>query len=162
MSSVSETGNGGTVEMRGYQRIQQFLAEMAEAQGDASFEISARVLDAIAAAETPEEVFAANESGPGDMEDWLGVPLGVTGIRPWKSSEKYRAGTLGYYVALDVVTREGKEDMITVGAPNVVGGITRLYQLGYLGNGQPPFWLIVKGRDTGEGTLYTIHAAPAA
>jgi hypothetical protein len=162
MSSVSETGNGGAVEMRGYQVLQQQMAELAEAQGDASFEISARVLDAIAMAETPEEVFAANESGPGDMEDWLGIPLGVREIRPWKSSEKFRAGTLGFYVALDIVTREGKEEMITVGAPNVVGGIFRLYKLGYLGNGQAPFWLIVKGRETGEGTLYTIHAAPAA
>jgi len=162
MSELQETAQGEvSTEQRPYQEMVKHLLEMAKLDSEGSFEIAADVIDRIALATTPEEIFAANESGPEDAEDWLNQPIGITSVRWWPSAEKFKKGTLGVYAVFHFQTREGKEEIMSVGAPNVVATIYRLVRLDFI-NGVDPFWVVIRGRETPNGTLYTVHAAPDA
>src|SRR5262252_9564449 len=99
MTEVAATnGNGGDGEMRPWQELQRDLENLAALDSDSSFEIAANVIDQIMAAGSAEEIFAANESGPADVANFLGEPIGILYVRFRKSAERYREGTLGYYV----------------------------------------------------------------
>jgi|SRR5215475_2361391 len=161
-NAVATTAKGTvSTDLRPYEQLVKKLTGIAElGDGSNGFEIAAAVIDNIAVAMTPEEIFGANESGPGDAADWLNQPIGLVGDpRVAKSDEKFRKGTLGVYLTIDFVTREGKQEMITVGAPNVVATVWRLYELEMFGPNRDPFWVEIRGRETANGTLYTVHAA---
>jgi hypothetical protein len=146
-------------ELRPFAQIIYGLRQVAVVDEDAAFEIAAAVIDEIALADSIEAVFAANEKGPKDAEDFLGASLGVYSVKFWRSAEKFRRGTLGYYVVMDYVDFNGVADMISVGASNVVASMYRFLQLGAItGDKAQPFWVKIVGRETPNGTLYTVAA----
>jgi hypothetical protein len=146
-------------ELRPFAQIIYGMRQVAVVDEDAAFEIAATVLDEIALADSVEAVFAANEKGPKDAEDFLEQSLGVFNVKFWRSAEKFRKGTLGYYVVMDYVDFNGETDMISVGATNVVGSMFKFMLLGAItGDKQNPFWVKIHGRDTPNGTLYTVMA----
>jgi hypothetical protein len=130
---------------------------MAEASPVEAFDIASVVIDQIANAQTPEEIFAANESGPADMEAYLGTRIQVYDARFSPSAERFRKGTLGFYVVVDAIDQTGEKVTISCGAPNVVASVFRLMQLNMFEPGKP-FPLTIRGRETPNGTLYTVHA----
>jgi hypothetical protein len=146
-------------ELRPFAQIIYGLRKTAVVDEDAAFEIAAAVIDEIAIADSIEAVFAANEKGPKDAEDFIGTSVGVYDIRFWRSAEKFRKGTLGYYVVMRYIDFNKKADMISVGAPNVVASMYRLAELGAItGDPEAPFWVKIVGRETPNGTLYTLAA----
>jgi hypothetical protein len=154
-------------ELRPYQQLVRKLRDVATVEEDAAFEIAAKVIDEIMVAESIEAVFAANESGPQDAEDYLDKSLGVFGVRFWRSAEKFRKGTLGFYVVMDYVDFDGNKEMVSVGASNVVASIFRLMELGaggaqivqggFEGDPDTPIWVKIHGRETPNGTLYVLQ-----
>ena len=145
-------------ELRPFAQIIAKLRKIAVVDEDAAFEIAAAVIDEIALADSIEAVFAANEKGPKDAEDFLEASLGVVGVRFWRSAEKFRRGTLGYYVVIDYVDYNGVRDMISVGAANVVASLFRLAELGAItGDAESPMWVKIHGRETPNGTLYVLQ-----
>ncbi|MGI0135336.1 MAG: hypothetical protein ACREBW_10315 [Candidatus Micrarchaeaceae archaeon] len=144
-------------EKRFYQVLQDELDTIATLDTTDSFEIASTVIDAIASATTAEEIFAANESGPADMADYLNSPLGITEVRWMRSAERFKKGTLGFYGVINAVTPGGEKVLLSVGAPNVVASVRQLQKLGLFMEDQP-FWITVKSRETINGNLYTVHA----
>src|SRR5215831_19461288 len=145
-----------TDETRPYRTLIRHIKAFAEASPIEAFEIAAIVIDKIAVAQTPDEIFAANESGPADMEVYLNRPLDVYNPRFAPSAEKFRKGGLGYYVVFDC-TPDGVKTTVSTGAPNVVAPVFRLVQLDFIGEDKA-FPLVVRGRETPNGTLFTCHA----
>jgi hypothetical protein len=145
-------------ELRPFAQIIAKLRKIAVVDEEAAFEIAAAVIDEIALADSIEAVFAANEKGPKDAENFLEQSLGVTSVRFWRSAEKYRKGTLGYYAVMEYVDFNGEKDMISVGAANIVASLFRLWELGAItGDAQNPMWVKIHGRDTPNGTLYVLN-----
>lgn len=145
-------------ELRPFAQIVYGLKKIAVADENAAFEIAASVIDEIALADSIEAVFAANEKGPLDAEDLLDQSLGVFNIKFWRSAEKFRSGTLGYYVVMDFVDYEGNAAMVSTGAVNVVASLYRFMELGAItGDKQSPFWVKIHGRETPNGTLYLLQ-----
>lgn len=145
------------IEVRPYQDLIRGIAGMAEASPIEAFDIASIVLDQIAQATSVEDIFAANESGPADASDYLNQSLGIIDARYAPSAERFRKGTLGYYVVFDALDRDGQKVTISCGAPNVVGSIYQMQRLDFFGPDRP-FWISIRGRETPNGTLYTIHA----
>ena len=146
-------------ELRPFAKLIYRLRNIAVMEEDGAFEIAAAVIDEIALADSIEAVFAANEKGPEGADEYLERTVGAYGVKFWKSAEKFRKGTLGYYVAISAVDFEGNEHMVTVGASNVVASVFRLMELGAI-NGDPdsPCWIKIHGRETANGTLYILQA----
>lgn len=143
-----------------FRQMADELRQIAALDVGAGFEIAARVINEIAQAETIDDVFAANEGGPQSVEDLLGQPMGVYGVRFWKSAEKFAEGTLGVYVVADYVDASYETQMFATGAPNVVASLRRFEMLNAYAEGKEnPLWLTIKGRETGRGTLYTVAKA---
>ena len=116
------------------------------------------MIDEIATAESIEDVFAANERGPSGADENLEVDLGVYEAKFWQSAEKFREGTLGYYVAMSFVRPDQSTGMVTVGASNVVASALRLMELGAItGEIAKPCWVKIHGRETANGTLYILQ-----
>jgi hypothetical protein len=158
MSEIAATnGNDGDVERRPYQDLIHDLANLAELSSGDSFDIAANVIDLIMQAGSPEEIFAANESGPADVGEMLGEPIGILDCRFRKSAERYREGTLGYYVIFDYVDTQGEKKIASTGAPNVVASLRRFQRLNFI-DGVQPLMIKIKGRETENGTLYTVAA----
>lgn len=147
-------------ELRPFAQLIHWMRSVAVVDENAAFEIAANVIDKIAVAESIEAVFAANDEGPAGADEYLDTPIGVYEAKFWRSAEKFRSGTLGYYVAVSVVDANGKDAMITVGASNVVASMARFVQLGGI-NGDPatPLWLKIHGRETPNGTLLIVQGA---
>jgi len=146
-------------ELRPFAQLIHRLQMVAVVDEDGAFEIAATVIDEIALADSIEGVFLANEKGPEGAEDYLERTLGFFDARFWRSAEKYRKGTLGYYAAIKTVDFEGNERLITVGASNVVASAFRLVELGAInGDVETPLWAKIHGRETANGTLYILQA----
>lgn len=149
-------------ENRPYQVMQKELSAIVSMTGDEwKFEIAASVIDQILTANSAEEIFAANESGPGDVANYMNTPMtidGPDGIRYAKSAEKFSSGGLGYYAVFDAITKNGDKVLLSVGASNVVASLRQMQKLGLFEGGKE-FWFQIKGRETPNGTLYTVHAA---
>ena len=151
---------GSVASKRPYEVMMEELANIAtlESNGNVAFEIASQVIDQIAAATSPEEIFAANDSGPADMSDYIGRPIGISEVRYFKSSEAFAKGSLGVYAVLKVVTENGGEALISVGAPNVVASVRQAQKLGLIQEDGKPFWCMVRSRVTPNGTLFTLHS----
>jgi hypothetical protein len=145
-------------EMRPWQQLQAQLKAVASLDSDNAFDIAASVIDQIAAATSVDQIFAANESGPADVADYLGRPLSIYDARYHPSAERFAAGTLGYYVVFDSYTDDGEKVLLSCGAPNVVASIWQMQRIGAFAPDKP-FRMVIRGRDTANGTLYTVHAA---
>lgn len=145
-------------ELRPYQKLQNELAQRVtlDSAGGSGFDIAASVIDGIMTAETIEDVFALNSSGPTDIEDYLNVPLNFTQVTFFKSNERY--GGLGFYVVIDAYTDTAEEIKISTGAPNVVASMRKFETLGVFNPG--PFRAKIASRDTANGSLY--YMAPVA
>lgn len=141
------------------------IAEMrnrADLEGTDSFTIASNVADKIMTAETVEDVIAAANQGPGDMDALVGKAFKFTGyLRFQHSAEQFRAGGTGEYAIFDIVDLNGSRRTYTTGATNVVFELKRLEHLGYFADedwvSQPNF--TVRSRPTANGTLYTIDFA---
>jgi len=147
--------------LRPYQAMQKELATIVAITGDEwKFDVAASVIDQILTANSAEEIFAANESGPGDVANYLNTPLTIENndIRYAKSAEKFTSGGLGYYAVFDAITKQGEKVLLSVGASNVVASLRQMQRLGLFEPGKE-FWFQIKGRETPNGTLYTVHAA---
>jgi hypothetical protein len=145
-------------EARAWMELAQRIGNLAEANPVEAFDIASIVVDAIANATSAEEIFAANESGPADMAEYLNQRLNLTDARFAPSAERFRKGTLGYYVVFDAIDAGGEKVTISCGAPNVVASIFRFYELRLFGDGVKSFPVSIRGRDTANGQLYTVHA----
>lgn len=146
--------------LRPYEAMQKELSTIVSMTGDEwKFDIAASVIDQILTANSAEEIFAANESGPGDVANYLNVPMTMDGEpRYAKSAEKFSSGGLGFYVVFDAITKSGEKVLLSVGASNVVASLRQMQRLGLFENGKE-FWFQIRGRETPNGTLYTVHAA---
>jgi hypothetical protein len=155
---------GGSGEIRPYMELARKLVNIAKlTQADAGIEISQAVVDRIALAMSPEEIFAANESGPGDMDEYLSMPIELfEEPRVSIADPKYRRGTLGVYLTMKFHTQDKEEHLVTVGAVNVVASWWRLWELEMFGTGGKTFWNEVRSQPTPNGNLYTVHATPTA
>jgi hypothetical protein len=145
---------------RPYQEFQRNLIQRAELEsglgGEASaFEIASRVVDEIATATTDTDVFAANEGGGVDLEEFLNIPFICTNLVVRQSEEKYRKNGLGVYVQFNAVFDNGETVMLSTGATNVVASIIKLEQLGYITPGNS-YKIKVVGKTTAKGTLYKL------
>src|SRR5215831_1718008 len=120
-------------ELRPFAQLIHKLRMIAVVDEEAAFEIAAAVIDEIALADSIEGVFLANEKGPSGAEEFLENSLGMYGVQFWRSAEKFRRGTLGYYAAIRYVKFGGETDILTVGASNVVASVFRLMELGAAG-----------------------------
>ena len=145
-------------ELEPYEQMMRELGGIAQLNAGDNFDIAAGVINKIAVATSADQIFAANESGPGDASDYLGKPLGIYAVRYQKSAEQYASGTLGVYAVFDALTDDGEKVMISVGAPNVVASIRQMEVLGLFDESRP-FRFVIRGRTTANGTLYTVHAA---
>jgi hypothetical protein len=145
-------------EKRPYERMIEHLTAIAELDGSDSFEIAANVIDEIGKASSLDEIFAANESGPTDVAEYLGTPLNMYEARFFKSAEQFRQGTLGVYCVFKAYTDKNDDVMLSVGAPNVVAAIYQMMQLHLFGPDNPVRF-VIRGRPTAKGTLYTVHSA---
>jgi hypothetical protein len=143
---------------RAWQELAVRIGSLAEANPVEAFDIASVVVDAIANATSADEIFAANESGPADMADYLNQTLNLTDARFAPSAERFRKGTLGFYVVFDAVDAYGGKVTISCGAPNVVASLFRLWELRFFGDGVKTFPVSIRGRDTANGQLYTVHA----
>lgn len=155
---VASQSTSAIDEARAWQELATRIGNLAEANPVEAFDIASVVVDAIANATSAEEIFAANESGPADMAEYLNQRLNLTDARFAPSAERFRKGTLGYYVVFDAVDSGGEKVTISCGAPNVVASIFRFYELRLFGDGVKSFPVSIRGRDTANGTLYTVHA----
>lgn len=158
-------------ELRPFAQLIYKLRNVAVVDDEAAFEIAASVIDEIALADSIEAVFAANEKGPSGAEEYLENSIGAYGVQFWRSAEKFRKGTLGYYAAIRYVKFGGEKDILTVGASNVVASMFRLMELGaadaqsvsggFEGDPDNPLWIKIHGRETPNGTLYVLQAGDA-
>jgi len=157
MANEPAKKNTATEVDRPFQDMIRSIAALAEANPIDSWEIAANVIDTIATAETPEAIFAANESGPSDINEYFNTPLEVYDPKFARSDPKYAKGTLGFYVVFQAIDPNGEKLTISTGANNVVASIYRLHRLGFITEDKalPVRFL---GRETANGTLYTVHA----
>lgn len=146
--------------LRPYQKLQNQLAARVglDATNGSNFDIAAQVIDLIMTAGTEDEIFAANESGPLDITDYLGTPINIWQLTFFRSAEKYRANSLGFYVVMDAFDDTGAEIKLSTGAPNVVSSMKRLEELGLIKE-EKPYRVKITGRETGNGTLYYLARA---
>jgi hypothetical protein len=145
-------------EARAWEDLARRIGNVAEANPVEAFDIASIVVDSIANATSAEEIFAANESGPADMAEYLNQRLNLTDARFAPSAERFRKGTLGYYVVMDAIDAGGEKVTISCGAPNVVASVFRLWELRLFGDGVQAFPVAIRGRETPNGQLYTVHA----
>jgi len=145
-------------EARAWEDLARRIGNLAEANPVEAFDIASIVIDAIANATSAEEIFAANESGPADMAEYLNQRLNLMDARFAPSAEKFRKGTLGFYVVMDAIDPNGEKVTISCGAPNVVASVFRFYELRLFGDGTMIFPVTIRGRETPNGQLYTVHA----
>ena len=127
-----------------------------------SFEIAANVADAIASAQTLEEVMEAAKRGPEDMADFVGKAFRMVGssLRWAESSEQFRDGGVGFYAIFKCVTMDEVEHTISTGATNVVFQLRQMERLGVFdGDGQSAAIFTIASRPTKSGTLYRIDFA---
>lgn len=155
---VASQTDKGIDEARAWQELATRISHVAEANPVEAFDIASIVVDAIANATTAEEIFAANESGPADMADYLNQRLNLVDARFAPSAERFRKGTLGFYIVFDAIDSQGEKVTISCGAPNVVASLFRFWELRFYGDGVKTFPVSIRGRDTVNGTLYTVHA----
>lgn len=144
-------------EVRLYQKLQKDLAALASLDAqNGNFDIAAAVIDGIMAAETADDVFAANDSGPLDVREYIGVPLTVFDLMYRKSDAKYAEnGGLGFYVVFDAHTDNGEVVKMSTGAPNLVASFRKLQTLGYCQETNP-LRVAIRGKETANGTLLTL------
>lgn len=128
-----------------------------EITGGGAFDIASQVIDAIEAAETIDDVFAANESGIQDIENYLNVPVDVVEVNYRPSAERFvqNGQSLGFYVIMDIVTLEGEIAKVTTGAPNVVASTHKLQRMGAISEAKPLRCKIISTA-TANGNLYRL------
>lgn len=150
------------VSERPYQKLMSELAQIAEldaVSGDKSgFDIATEVVDNIMEAESIDDVFVVNDSGPKDISDYSNMPLSVFNPRFRRSEEKYRKNGLGVFVIFDAMTDAGEFVTISTGAVNVVASIRKIQTLGGAKE-ESPTRLKIVSREVGNGTLYTVGKA---
>lgn len=143
-------------EIEPYRQLQKELAFIAGE--NKSFDIAAQVIATIMEAKTEDDIFAANAQGPTDIDEYLNRNLSVFGVTYFKSAEKFREGTLGFYVVIDAFTDDGEAIKISTGAPNVVSSLRKGETLGFIKEAKP--WRVrINTKDTGAGKLFVLAKA---
>lgn len=145
--------------LRPYQRMGKELAELAVLDAPDSVDIAAQAIDQIAQAETLEDILAANESGLASAEDYIGVPLNITGLTWRPSDAKYQKGTLGsVYTVIDALLDNGEPITLSTGAPNVVASLRQAQKLGLIRDDEP-LRVQITEKTTANGVLYRLGRA---
>lgn len=144
------------------------LAEIAQRveivkQEGSGFEVAATVADKIMSARTIDDVLAAAEGGPGDLESLVGKTFRFLGgsLSWYEGSEQFREGGTGFYAVFTVRDLRGNDYTISTGATNVVFQLRKLESMGVFENDGElyPYEFTVKVRVTGSGnSLYRISA----
>lgn len=152
---MTEVSNPESAELRPWQNLQNYLAQRVVLDGTngSAFDIASQVIDLIMNAESEDEIFAANASGPTDITDYLNVPLSFYQLSFFRSAEKFRANGLGFYVVMDALDDTGAEIKISTGAPNIVATMRKLESLGHI-NESKPYRMKIASRETANGNLY--------
>lgn len=154
---VTKTESNGAP--RPYEKLVSRLNGKAEldasvGSGQSAFEIASQVIDKIAQATTEDDIFDANDSSLGSIEDFVGQPINVTGLVFQKSDAKYKDG-LGAYAVIDFFTDNAEVHKRSCGAPNVVASLEQAQSLGLVKEDKP--WRIkVVAKPTTNGTLLKI------
>jgi hypothetical protein len=124
-----------------------------------SAEFVMSIMDNILAAESIDDIFAAQDAGGlTSSKDYLERPflLGVDGIEWNRSGEQYlKAGNFPFWARLTVIDLEDEtERIISCGAPSACTVLRRLEMDDYLSE---PMTLKFVGKDAGAGTVVTIR-----
>lgn len=161
MARADSTGNAvserQTSEARPYLDVVRQIQGRAQldSAGTDSFEFASKAIDAMAQANSLEELVAANkESGLVPAEDVFNVPLNVTDVSFSKSAEKFAGGGVGAWVIITATLDDGSEIQIKSGAPNVVTFAYMAQSKGWL-----PCRVKIIGRETQNGTLQQVDLA---
>lgn len=115
-------------------------------------ELALKAIDALAEANSLDDIFAANVAStlPG-VESVDGLPITIVEFGLLKSREEFAKSGTGLYVHVDYVSDLGEPGEFTTGATNVVSTLFRIQQLGI-----KDARIVIKGRKTTNGTLYTV------
>lgn len=150
------TISGKAIAVKAIDRFKDQLALAATAADDFdSSEIAAKVVDAIFAAETDDDAFAAQDSSLLSGKDMADVEISVTDYNVVKGDAKYETHSLGYYMRVNaVIVETGQEVTFACGATNVMA---LLWKVTGGGSRNLPFACVIRGRDTQNGTLLTLR-----
>lgn len=150
-------------ELRPYEKTLRELHGVTQPENSNSFEVAASVADKILTAETIDDVIAAVEQGPGNLEDLVGKAFQfIGGTLSWhRSAEQYKEGGTNFYAVFRVRMLDGEEQMVSTGAVNVVFQLRKFEDLGIFDNpGQlTEKHFTIKSKATGNGTLFSIGYA---
>lgn len=120
------------------------------------FELAAKAMDKIAEADTLDGIFEANSAASlPSMEDFLGQPFTIEELSFNQSADEYKRGGVGAYAYVKAMLDNAEFVEFTVGAPNVVSSLFRIQEIGLLSKTPKPR-VVVKGKKTGNGTLYQL------
>jgi len=158
-SSGTEVDTSGTVHnvtdvgtKRPYERMTeelQGMARLSQSMGGAD-EMAAMSADKMLEATDLEGILAAGESGSLNSADMVGKRFDLTEIDWAPSAEQFKApfGVMGWFHYVDRTT--GEEGIFASGAGNIVAAGRAMEKANLL----PVENLTIKGRPTGNGTLY--------
>lgn len=143
-------------ENRPFAKMREELKGMAslDAAAGGGVEIAMTVVDLIATADSIEDIFAANETGPTALDDYINVPISCTDVMYLKSADKYKGG-LGTYAVFDILTDAGEPAKLSTGAPNVVASLRQMQRLGFCKPDKPARFRILS-RETANGNLLLV------
>lgn len=150
-------------DLRPFEKMRDSLQSQAELEGtialtdDEVFELGAAALDKIAVADDLDSIFDANQAASlPDVEAYLGRAQTLLEIAFNKSREQFKKGSLGVYAYVKAVLDDGEEVEYSCGAPNVVGSLYRIQELGLLSASVKPR-IVISGKTTLSGnTLYRV------
>lgn len=151
-----ETSTNSVETLRPYERLVKELKGLAKINEDngSGFEIAAQVIDKMMEAETLDDILAAGQDGPLKAQDILHKPFMLMSCEYRTSDEKFRDGTLGVYVILNIRDAVTMADMVVgCGAPNVVAACRAMEKRGILDEDQEKPILCLRSRPTANGEL---------
>ena len=156
---VRKSGEAAMVEFRHTLEILQDRAQ--EASNSAALEIAPRVAAQIMQSGTLDEIFQANESGPGslrDAEEMHGRPVTILTdtITFFKGYEQYSQSGIGLFATWEVIDLNGEKRMLSTGAPNVLFSLYRMQQLRENGVLDEDPQVVFRSRPTPNGALLLV------
>lgn len=161
MSDVAKASQGAVQGIRPAESLRMYLASRAEeSETVRGSDVMDQQLDAMLAAETPEDIWEADSGGTIAGQNFTDVPIRITGYSVVKGGEQF-AAPLGVYIlitatVLDGANAEGADtgDTVTLntGAPLIIGKLRVLEA-----NGLLPVDCFIKGTKTPNGTVLKLR-----
>ena len=137
----------------------EYLARRARQDGEnRNYEIAASQLDQILSAETPEQMWAADDFDSTAGKDLEDLEMRVDGFTVHESSAQY-VSTLGFYVMVSAVRLSDMTQFVfNTGSPLIIGKLRWLEAAELLGT--PDAECIIKGTDTSNGRVLKLKPIP--